>query len=180
MFEDRLLIWKAKQGDQQAFDRIYHKYLDCLLSVAVNLLGPGQEAEDVVQDVYVKLIESLPTFELRGSLKAFLATCVANRAKDRLRKQLHQTYTNVKKNHEPSHSEAPWQHVVHSEQLQKICVALDQLPYEQKEIITLKIHGGLSFRALARQLELPLGTVQARYRYGLNRLRSLLNGEVTQ
>ena len=56
MFEDRLLIRKAKQGDQQAFDRIYHKYLDCLLSVAVNLLGSGQEAKDVVQDVYVKWI----------------------------------------------------------------------------------------------------------------------------
>lgn len=58
MLEDRILIKKARLGDQQAFDRIYTKYLDMLLTVAQNLLGNPQEAEDVVQDVFVKLIES--------------------------------------------------------------------------------------------------------------------------
>ena len=72
----------------------------------------------------------------------------------------------------------PLERAMFSEDVLRVHSAMSQLPYEQKEVVTLKIHGGLSFRALAQQLELPLGTVQGRYRYGLDRLRSLLNGEV--
>lgn len=52
--EDRVLIWRSKRGDQQAFDRIYDKYLDTLLTVALSLLGDMGQAEDAVQDVFVK------------------------------------------------------------------------------------------------------------------------------
>ena len=90
MLEDRILIRQSQRGDQQAFDRIYTKYLDMLLTVAHSLLGQRHEAEDVVQDVFVKLVESLDDLRLRGSLKGFLAVCVANRAKDRLRSRTRQ------------------------------------------------------------------------------------------
>ena len=74
--EDRVLIWRSKRGDQRAFDRIYDKYLDTMLTVALSLLGDMSEAEDTVQDVFVKFVETLDGFQLRGSLKAFLVTCV--------------------------------------------------------------------------------------------------------
>lgn len=176
--EDRVLIWRSKRGDERAFDRIYDKYLDTMLTVALNLLGDMSEAEDVVQDVFVKLIETLDQFQLRGSLKAFLATCVANRARDQLKRKMckHRAGAALPENHAPATE--PLERAMLSEDLLRAQHALSQLPYEQKEVLTLKIHAGLSFRALAQQLALPLGTVQGRYRYGLERLRSLLNGEV--
>ncbi|MCH8216876.1 MAG: sigma-70 family RNA polymerase sigma factor [Planctomycetes bacterium] len=176
--EDRVLIWKSKRGDQRAFDRIYHKHLDTMLSVAVSLLGDRSEAEDVVQDVFVKLIETLDQFQLRGSLKAFLATCVANRARDQLRRKMRKDRTGPALQENHGRATEPLERAMFSEDVLRVHSAMSQLPYEQKEVVTLKIHGGLSFRALAQQLELPLGTVQGRYRYGLDRLRSLLNGEV--
>ncbi len=176
--EDRVLIWKSKRGDQRVFDRIYHKYLDTMLTVAVSLLGDTSEAEDVVQDVFVKLIETLDRFQLRGSLKAFLATCVANRARDQLRKRMRKDRAGARLPEGHAQVTEPLERAMLSEDLLRAQLALSQLPYEQREVVTLKIHGGLSFRALAQQLELPLGTVQGRYRYGLDRLRKLLNGEV--
>jgi len=178
LVEDRLLIWKSKRGDQRAFDRIYHKHLDTMLTVAVSLLGDTTEAEDVVQDVFVKLIETLDRFQLRGSLKAFLATCVANRARDQLRRKKRKDRAGAALRENHARVTEPLERAVLSEETLRVHHALSQLSYEQREVVTLKIHSGLSFRALAQQLELPLGTVQGRYRYGLDRLRSLLNGEV--
>ena len=177
MLEDSLLVWKAKRGDKAAFDALYEKYVDLLLTVAMNLLRDAHEAEEIVQDVFSGFLAALDSFRPRGSLKAFLATCVANRARDRLRR------LRRLERWDPPPSEnrtcSPLSLVIHDEAVEKMQGALDQLPYEQREIIILKIQGDLSFRALARQQNLALGTVQTRYRSGMARLRNLLNTEVT-
>lgn len=178
MFEDRILIIKAKQGEWTAFEQIYEKYLDALLTIAFSLLSNHQEAEDVVHDVFAKFMESLATFQLRGSLKGFLATCVANRCRDHLRNRKRHARHHDRiqlDDHEgpicPSHA------AVAQEQATQLQHALQAIPGEQREMIVLKIHSDLSFRALARQLALPLGTVQGRYRTGMQQLRSLLSGD---
>ena len=175
MLEDRILLRQAKRGERRAFDRIYEKYRDTLLTVAMNLLADPELARDVVQDVFVKFIESLDGFELRGRLRGYLATCVANRARDRLR----QTARGGRV--EPDRRESlhiqPLDLAVQNEQLDRLAKALARLPYEQREIIALKVYGGLSFRAIARRQGIRLGTVQSRYRYGLDQLRTQLNGK---
>ena len=86
MLEDRYLVWKLKRGSTQALCRIYSRYETDLLTLATSLLGRTGYAEDVLQDVFVKFLESIDAFELTGSLKGYLATCVANRARDYLRR----------------------------------------------------------------------------------------------
>jgi RNA polymerase sigma-70 factor (ECF subfamily) len=178
--QDRVLVWRAKRGSKQAFDQIYQGYLDALLTVAISLLGNAHEAEEVVQEVFVTFAESLDRFELRGSLKAFLATCVANRARDLLRQRSRRDRTDAERVPGPLPDAGPLDLVIRSEQMQRLRGALAQLPYEQQEVILLRIHGGLTFRALARALAAPLGTVQARYRYGLDKLRILMDSEVVE
>jgi RNA polymerase sigma-70 factor (ECF subfamily) len=65
-----------------------------------------------------------------------------------------------------------------SEQLQKLSDAMTELPYEQREAIALHIHGNLRFRQIAELQNVSTKTVQSRYRYGLDKLLSILNGEV--
>ncbi|MFC1760585.1 RNA polymerase sigma factor [Planctomycetota bacterium] len=178
MLEDRVLVWKSKRGDKAAFDALYEKYVDFLLTVAMSLLRDAHEAEEVVQDVFAGFITSLSDFRLKGNLKAFLATCVANRARDRLRRRRRQERCDPPMPRDDIHS--PLTLIIHDESVEKMQGALEQLPYEQREIVILKIQGDLSFRALARQQNLALGTVQTRYRSGIARLRCLLNGEVIQ
>jgi len=176
MLEDRILLMRAKRGDQGAFDQIYEKYLDCLLTMGMGLLGDRALAADVVQDVFVKFVEDLDGFELRGSLRAYLAMCVTNKAYDQLRRlereqRLGRRNGNVKLT-------GPADAMEHKEQFVRLTEVIGQLPFEQREVIMLKLHGGLSFRAISKNLGLPLGTVQSRYRYGLERMRKELNGEV--
>ncbi|MHC4073251.1 MAG: RNA polymerase sigma factor [Planctomycetota bacterium] len=176
MLRDRILIRKAKRGERRAFGLIYEKYRDTLLTVAMSLSADPELAQDVVQDVFVKFVESLDGFELRGRLKGYLATCVANRARDRLRQMARDNC--VEQDGRDMSQGRPLDLAVQNEQLQRLAKALSQLPYEQREVIALKVHGGLSFRAIARQRGIRLGTVQSRYRYGLDRLRAQLNGKV--
>ncbi len=179
MLEDRILVWKFKSGSRDAFQRIYEKYESNLLTVAANLLGQSNAAEDVVQDVFISFVQSADRFRLKGSLKGYLATCVANRARDYIRKKQRQkTVTVDQASQIASNSDEPVQLVVNNEQLQHLGQALTQLPYEQREVIVLHLHGSLKFRQIAELQNVSIKTAQSRYRYGLDKLRSILNCEV--
>ena len=81
------LASRCRRGDRQAFSQVYETYGDALLTVAVNLLGDVGLAEDVVQDVFVKFAQTAATFRLTGSMKGYLVTCTANRARDVIRRR---------------------------------------------------------------------------------------------
>jgi RNA polymerase sigma-70 factor (ECF subfamily) len=178
MLEDRLLVWKFKRGSEEAFRRIYEKYVDNLLTLAANLLHDTNAAEDVVQDVFVSFLQSAENFHLRGSLKSYLSICVANRSRDRIRKMVRQQALDIDEAEKTSGKDEPVHLAVQNEQLHRLQKAMRQLPYEQHEAITLRLHGGLKFRQIAELQNVSIKTVQGRYRYGLDKLRSILNHEL--
>ena len=65
-----------------------------------------------------------------------------------------------------------------SEELQQLSRAMAKLPYEQKEVIMLHLHGGMMFKQIAKSQQVSINTAQSRYRYALDKLRSLLNSEM--
>ncbi len=178
MLEDHILLWRSKRGDRGALDRIYERHLDTLLTVAMGLLHNAGEAEDVVQEVFTSFVASLDTLRLHGSLRGFLAVCVANKARDLLRRRGRRELEPARMT-APADAAEPLELVIRSEQVRCLQDALSRLPYEQREVILLHVHAGLTFRAMAAALQVSLGTVQSRYRYGLNSLKAALNGEDT-
>jgi RNA polymerase sigma-70 factor (ECF subfamily) len=82
--EDKLLIRRFNRGDYDAVRRIYEKYKHELLALAESLLNNTAAAEDVVHDVFMSFLR-LKCFRLTGSLKGYLATCVANAARNIIR-----------------------------------------------------------------------------------------------
>lgn len=176
MLDDAILLWRSKRGDRKAFDVLYERHLDTLLTVAMNLLGNARDAEDAVQEVFASFVESLDTITLRGNLRNFLAVCVANKSRDMLRRRS-RPLADPRGAAAPAEAPEPLDLVIHSEQVSRLVDVLARLPYEQREVITLHIHAGLTFRGMARALRVSLGTVQSRYRYGLNNLKAALNGE---
>jgi RNA polymerase sigma factor (sigma-70 family) len=177
MQEDKTLIEELQRGDREALSRIYHKYVDFLITVAMNLLSDPHAAEDVVQDVFVAFARNSQIFRLTGSLKSYLAACTANRARDWFRQRRGETalsedyrlFSNEKDPHEQ---------VSQQDQLDHIRQAMAELPYDQRESVVLRLLGDLKFREIARQLNVPMKTVQSRYRYGLEKLQTLLDGRV--
>jgi RNA polymerase sigma-70 factor (ECF subfamily) len=176
--QDKLLIWRFKCGSSDALCRIYEKYEDDMLTLAVSLINDVSAAEDVVHDVFVSFAQSAEKIKLKGNLKGYLLTCVANLARDRIRAR--GRHAAGLSNAEPvsPDSHEPSELLICDEQLQQLAHAMAQLPYEQREAVTLHLHGGMTFRAIAKSRNASINTIQSRYRYGLEKLRSLLNGEV--
>ena len=184
MIEDKLLIWRFKHGSSVALGRIYKKYKDDLLRLAATLLNETSVAEDVVQDCFVSFAQSAEKIKLAGNLKSYLATCVANRARNWNRAGQRQsalgrlpaeTANPNGTESAVSNSKRPEQWIIYSEELRQLNNAMAQLPYEQREAISLHIQGGIKFKAIAKLQDVSINTVQSRYRYGLDKLRSMLN-----
>jgi len=178
MIEDEVLKWKFKRGSRDALRRIYEKYLNRLLTLAMALLNDTSMAEDVVHDVFVSFAESARDFKLAGSLKSYLTTCVVNRARDRIRAnrrspmQLDAAESISSKSGGPDHA------ILCSEESQRLNRTVARLPAEQREVIVLHLKAEMKFRQIAKLHGVSINTIQGRYRYGLKKLRSVLNGEV--
>ncbi len=179
MVEDKLLILRFKQGNNEALRQIYDKYKVELLKLAVVLIGNKNMAEDVVHDVFVKFAESADRIELTGSLKNYLVTSVINRVRNYLRDSNRHRETSLEGTDLLSSSErGPHQWAVLSERLEFLSKALCELPYQQREVIGLRMEMGMTFRRIAALQNASVNTIKGRYRYGIARLRSLLNSEV--
>jgi len=178
MIEDEVLKWKFKCGSRDALQRIYEKYLNLLLTLAVALLNDTGAAEDVVHDVFVAFAESPGDFKLAGSLKSYLTTCVINRARDRIR--ANRRGPTVLDDSEPITSDlgGPDHAIVAREESKRLNSAIALLAAEQREVIVLHLKGEMKFRQIAKLYGVSINTIQGRYRYGLSKLRSILNGEV--
>jgi RNA polymerase sigma-70 factor, ECF subfamily len=178
VLEDRLLIWKLKRGDKDALRRIYEKFRDDLLRIAAGLLNQTNSAEDVVQDVFLNFVRCADKFKLTGSLKGYLAVCVANRARNMIRSQNRQRNVSLDDAElAVSKSKRPDQWIIYDEEFSRLSNAMAQLPYEQREAVILHIQGNMRFRDIAKLQETSTKTIQSRYRYGITKLRSILNGE---
>jgi RNA polymerase sigma-70 factor (ECF subfamily) len=179
MVEDKLLIWRFKLGNRDALCRIYEKYKNDLLKLAVALANDVSAAEDVVQDVFVSFAQSARKIQPRGNLKKYLMTCVANRIRNRKRDlKRHETSGIDDSDCAISEGRSPEQWAILSEELELLSRAMAQIPYEQREVVGLYMQGGMTFRQIAKAQSVSINTVQGRYRYGMNKLRSMLNSEV--
>ncbi len=177
MIEDRLLIYRCKQGSRAAFRRIYEKYEGDLRTLAANLLDDRTAAEDVVHDVFISLLRVVDTFELRSSLVGYLKTSVANRARDYRRKKRPQTVAVDDAEQVAADDTGPVQLVMRSELSQQLGSAMSRLTYEQREAIVLYLHGRMKFKAIGELQNVSTKTAYTRYRAGLDKLKSMLNGE---
>ena len=178
MLEDKLLVWKFNRGNRDCLRIIYEKYKDDLVTLAAALLTNVGAAEDVVHDVFVSFIKSAETFRLTGSLKGYLAACVANKARNKNKADRRRTGTPLDKTDPVTDSSGPESSAIFGEELSRLSEALGRLPYEQREVLILRAYSGMKFRAIARHQNVSVSTVQGRYRYALDKLRSMLNGEV--
>ncbi|MGA2093387.1 MAG: sigma-70 family RNA polymerase sigma factor [Sedimentisphaerales bacterium] len=178
MIEDEILKWRFRQGSKEALCRIYEKYLDYLLTLAVCLSNDFNTAQDIVHDVFVRFAASWKDFNQRGNLKSYLTTCVVNQARDNSRKTRRQPDELKEDTLIGSESDCPEHLVTGNETSHQLNRAIAELPDEQRETIILHLKGGMKFREIAALQGESINTVQGRFRYGLDKLRSMLNEEV--
>lgn len=179
--EDALLVLRMAQGDKSAFAKIYDRFSRPLYATALRVVNDATEAQDVVHDVFITLWEKASTFEAgRGSAFAWAVTLVRNRAIDRVRMRRRRSeLLSASAPADLGYDEnAPGSGADDSaalgDQAQVVRAAVATLPLEQKRALELAFFSGLTQQQIAEQLSEPLGTVKARIRRGLLKLRDSL------
>ena len=177
MLEDRRILKRLKKGDREALRAVYEKYKDSLRTIAGSMLHDMCAAEDILHDVFVAFARKARQLRIKGSLRNYLITCVANKVRDEYRRKQVHTIEIDHAESVSSRSDAPDDRIIADERTRALAHALASIPFEQREVVVLHLKGALTFREIARMQNTTLSTAHGRYRYGLKKLRVLLNGE---
>ena len=168
---DEFLLAQVALGNEAALTSLYQRFSKRVHSLARRILGSQSEADDVTQEVFVKLWEKANVFfEQRGSAAAWLMTIAHHASIDALRRRNARRIDTAEEDLgrfflEPSHD--PLEQAMLSK-------ALLVLSSGERQLIELAFFAGFSHSQIAKKTELPLGTIKSRLRLGLEKLAKAL------
>ena len=174
--DDAALVSAVGRSDERAMQELYHRHGAALFNLARKVLIDVDRAEEVVQEVFVRLWNEPDRFDpSRGALRSFLFRQAHSRAVERVRSE--EARRRREERHERERSEPDsdveqeaWA-VIRSELVKE---AMAELSETERQAIDLAYFGGHTYREVAVMLDLPEGTVKSRIRLGLNKLADKL------
>ena len=174
---DTELFLLLQQGQTKVLATLYDRHAALVYGIALQLLSNTTEAEDLTQDIFLKLANDSSYDPQRGSLRTFLAILTRCRATDRLRartRQQKQLQKQALVEEDPMSAVFPIEQLSQLERSQEIREALAKLSSKEQEILKMAYYEGLSQTEIATKLNIALGTVKSRSRRGLLKLRQAL------
>jgi RNA polymerase sigma factor (sigma-70 family) len=175
---DAELVTAARKGDLDAFTTLVGRYREPALRVAYGIAGG--EAEDAVQNAFVKAYRSLDGFRVDAAFRPWLFTIVANESRNSRRSWSRRNRLDLQVRREPQLAgEAADQVAAVHEQRQRILDEVARLPDRYREVVALRYFAGLSEIETADVLSCPRGTAKSRLSRALDMLRVALGEEVT-
>jgi len=180
---DDELMDRLGSRDLAAFEALYDRYGDLVYSVCLRVVGDTYIAEDVAQDVFVRVWRRPEQFDVRrGKFVTWLLSVARNRSIDHRRSQSrrmrHEALPSTDEEEDVLPSEDarddPALQTVLADECAAVRSALAVLPPEQKLAIQLAYFGGLTQQEIANKLGQPLGTVKTRIRLGMQKMRGSL------
>jgi RNA polymerase sigma-70 factor (ECF subfamily) len=167
--EDRALVDRANRGDASAFEALYRRHRDFVVSLAWRLTGSRDDALDVLQETFARLFERFPGFALRSSLRAYLYPVVRNACISLARRR--RKVVPIAASHEPAD-----ERVSASDWTPDFEALVRALPEGQQEVLRLRFVLEMRLHEIADALGLPLGTVKSRLHNALKSLGSRPGG----
>jgi RNA polymerase sigma-70 factor (ECF subfamily) len=173
--EPDALIERCLQGDQQAWEQIVRQYWRRVFNVAYKFVGRHDEAEDLTQDVFLKVFKSLGTFDRRANFQTWLVSVSRNLCIDHyrsVRKERETIDRDVNANDLSPVSVEVSAHVAleRNDLAQELRRALQHLPEALRTAVVMRDIQELSYQEIADQLHLPEGTVKSRINRGRHEL----------
>ena len=168
------LIQRAKRGDTHAYEELVHAYQGIAFRTAYVIAGNATDAEESAQDGFVKAWRALGRFRAGAPFRPWLLSIVANEAHNRVRSAGRRAGLALRAATEESSGDAapsPEAVLLSAEQREGLLAAVNELPEEQRLVVSLRYFLGLSEREVAEALDVPQGTVKSRNARALERLR---------
>ena len=173
---DAELFLLLQDGQTDALATLYDRHAALVYGISIKLLGNTAEAEDLTQDIFLKLTDNCAYDPQRGTLRTYLAILTRSRAKDRLRTKNRDRARLQKQALTESETTVSPQieDLAQFERSREVQSALNQLSNPEQEVLRMAYYQGLSQSEIAQQLDIALGTVKSRSRRGLLKLRQTL------
>ncbi len=178
--QDQDWMDRITQGDSDALSELYDHYHTLVFSLARNILGNHHQAEEVTLEVFTRLWKHAATYNpQKASLQTWMLRITRNLAIDRLRAQeselqkLHWSWEEAQAQSQTVKS--PEAEFTSETDKQQVHHALDQLSEDQKEAVLLNFFKGYSHQQIAEVLDVPVGTVKARIRLSMKKLKNWLS-----
>ena len=174
------LLHRVAQGDRRGFAELYDRFSGVLFSTAYRVLNNREAAEDVLQDVFIQIWEKAPLYDpLRGKPLTWAVTLTRNKSIDRLRSvqrrnRLSDAVEKEAQTFEQFDGRSSADAVDSLEKGAMVRAAIAKLSPDQRQAIELAFFSGLTQTEIAGRLGEPLGTVKARIRRGMMKLREVL------
>lgn len=178
---EKALMERVANKDQAAFAELTEKYSALIFSTAFKVLNHYEDTEDVMNEVLTTIWKKADTYKSKkGSLVTWICTTSRNRAIDRVRSvqrrsALYDRFEEKLEGEVPEKRSSGRDELYKSDARNVLHNAVVNLSPEQREVIELAYFEGLTQKQIAERIHSPLGTVKARIRRGVERLRSSLN-----
>lgn len=172
------LVDSAQQGNAEAFAAIYQRYSTSVFRTAYLMLGEASQAEDVTEEVFVRLHQKLNTFQPdRGTFGAWLHRMTINACSNTRRRW--RSWLSLDRLHtgglDPPSADPPLVELaLESEEQRRIWQAVRHLSLKLRAVIVLRYYHDLSYEEIAQTLACPVGTVRSRLHAAHDKLRRLL------
>jgi RNA polymerase sigma-70 factor, ECF subfamily len=185
------LIGRARRREPAAFDALVEAYSPRLYGYFYRLTGLREDAEDLLQEVFVRLVRMIDRYEHDGRFDAWLFRIATNLVRDRVRRQKRASgapFAGLIDPDQPGSIEElpdrssvrPQDALDHAEDVDRLQRALSRLPEGEREVILLRHFSQMSFKEVAETMGTPLGTALARAHRGLARLRELMERDASR
>ncbi len=178
------LLRKIALGDKASFEEFYDRFSNVLFSVALRVLNNREAAEDVIQDVFIQIWEKAPLYNAeRGKPLTWAMTLTRNKAIDRLRNlqrraRLHDEAGKEAGIAEQFDAQNALDNVESTERGAIVRLAFEKLNKDQRQALEMAFFGNLTHTEIAEQLGEPVGTIKARIRRGMMKLRDVLEARL--
>ena len=168
------LIRAAASGNLGAFSELVREYRIRVLRTATGIVGSVEEAEDVAQEVFLKVWQGLSAYQVRGTFASWLYRITVNTSIDALRRRPEQVPF---EDWHSASSDPLEETVLRRDSLRRVSKAIDTLPPNARVTLVLREYEQLSYKEIAEVLQIPLGTVMSRLNYARKLLRKRLSEE---
>ena len=167
---DAEVVAACTEGVPEAFRELLRRYRKSAMTLAYQMLGNGEDAEDIAQEAFVRVFQALPKFRGESAFSTWLYRIVTNLCLGRMRRRRPTVTLEVVP--EPRAAEGPARQVAEGMLTREV---LAGLPPELRVVLLLREQEGLSYREISGALGLPMGTVRSRLSKGRKRFRKLWN-----
>jgi len=174
LLADEDLMSLAEEGDAEAFAVLYDRHSRAAFSLGYRMMGQRQSAEDLVQEVFLKVWRSSGRYRVeRGSVRTWILSIVHNRGIDLLRSTASRRRTQdaVEATADKAQPSDAFAETWRNSRREQVREALQTLPPEQLKILELAYFSGYTHMEISDLLDLPLGTVKGRMRLGLKKVK---------